>query len=328
MQVLTTSSSPPHRWPSLSFGVLTIIMEQMLVDLSLFLVFFAVILLGFSGALLGLSETSTHRLSDEPTTMLWNWLWGSNDDPAPLLVGSPVAGTTPLTPLTPITSDSIASILAASKASSAAALGRMLRGTGADEDADADGSLPLLALPLWAMFTDLETERFSSIPFALPLMYVLMMVINVVLVNLLIAMFADTYARIKGNAEVEYHYQRFLPIFEHNHVIAAIPPPFSLPLLLTKLLAEIGAALRRYMCRTDISLAELGVEKLHKLAAARPLNQRISRTPVSKKYVQRFLLHDRGRPQHACAHHGASPLPSSGGSVPGEGMASRRGDPG
>ena len=295
MPVLITAPSPLHRWPSLSFGVLTIIMEQMLVDLSLFLVFFAVILLGFSGALLGLSETSTHRLSDEPTIELWSWLWGSKRDdpavdPASLLVQSPAAGTTPLTPLT---SDSIASILAASKASSAAALGRVLRGTGADDDADADGSLPLLAQPLWAMFTDLETERFSSIPFALPLMYVLMMVINVVLVNLLIAMFADTYARIKGNAEVEYHYQRFLPIFEHNHVISAIPPPFSLPLLLTKLIAEIGASLRRYLCHQDISLAELGVEKLHKLAAARPLNQRISRTPVSKKYVQRFLLHDR-----------------------------------
>ena len=29
-------------------------------------------------------------------------------------------------------------------------------------------------------------------------------------------MFADTYSRIKENAEVEYHYQRFLHIFAYS----------------------------------------------------------------------------------------------------------------
>ena len=43
---------------------LAIIMGQMLVDLSLFLVFAVVFICGFSAALLGLSETSIHPASD------------------------------------------------------------------------------------------------------------------------------------------------------------------------------------------------------------------------------------------------------------------------
>ena len=39
-------------WTSLNFGVLAIITGQMLIDLSLFLVFALVLLLGFSAALL------------------------------------------------------------------------------------------------------------------------------------------------------------------------------------------------------------------------------------------------------------------------------------
>lgn len=215
-------------WTSLSFGVLAIIIIQMLVDLSLFVVFYAVILLGFSSALLGLAETSSH-----------------------LPNGGPFGG------------------------------GAL---------ADAEGSetgMPLLSLPLWAMVTDLEVARFADIPLALPLMYAFLMLANVVLVNLLIAMFADTYSRIKKNAVVEYHYQRFLPIFEHNHVVHPLPPPFSLPLLLYDLADEI---LSRCLGNGDgRSIAESGVEALHRLAAARPSNQRQARTPFSKKYVQRFL---------------------------------------
>jgi len=247
-------------WPSLSFGVLTIIMVQMLVDLSLFLVFFAVILLGFSGALLGLSETSTHRLPDTHTHHLD--VGGGLDD------GGGWSG-------------------------------RLLRGGGMSYDPDdpdaAQHELPLLALPLWAMFTDLEPQRFASIPFSLPLMYAYVMIANVVLVNLLIAMFADTYARIKSMADVEYHYQRFLPIFEHNHVVSAIPPPFSLPLLLRNFLLECSAS----WTSSAASLAERGVEKLHRLAAARPSNQRLTRMPIAKKYVQKYLLAQPADPQSA-----------------------------
>merc|ERR1719473_1594917 len=101
-------------WTSLAFGVLAIIMGQMLVDLSLFLVFAVVFILGFSAALLGLSETAVHPI---PT----------------------------------------AAVAAADAADTGGVgLGRMLRGGAAGGACDGESPIPLVAIPLWAMFTDLE----------------------------------------------------------------------------------------------------------------------------------------------------------------------------
>jgi hypothetical protein len=44
-------------WTSHNFGILAITLVQMMIDLSLFLVFFSVIIVGFCFALVGLSET-------------------------------------------------------------------------------------------------------------------------------------------------------------------------------------------------------------------------------------------------------------------------------
>jgi hypothetical protein len=236
-------------WTSLSFGVLAIIIGQMLVDLSLFFVFFAVVLLGFSGALLGLSETA-----DLPP-----------DAARALSDALPPIGETAAT-------DTLGGGFEHS--------GRALRGAHAD---DGGPELPLLALPLWAMFTDLEPGRFIEIPYALPLMYAYVMLANVVLVNLLIAMFSDTYSRIKKNAEVEYHYQRFLPIFEFNHVVYALPPPLNLPWLLRDLFADLLS-----ICTRNAHLTLSDVEELHRMAAERPWNERYS-SATSKKFVQQFL---------------------------------------
>ena len=112
--------------------------------------------------------------------------------------------------------------------------GRMLRG-GSGVGCEGEAPIPLVAVPVWAMFTDLELPMISDVPFALPLMLAFVLLANVVLVNLLIAMFADTYSRIKKNAETEYHYQRFLHIFEHIHVVETVPPPLSAPWFILRL---------------------------------------------------------------------------------------------
>ena len=219
-------------WTSLAFGVLAIIMGQMLVDLSLFLVFAVVFICGFSAALIGLSETALHPSADDP--------------------------------------------------------GRMLRGGGAG-GCDGESSIPLVAVPVWAMFTDLELSHISQIPFALPLMLAFVLLANVVLVNLLIAMFADTYSRIKSNAETEYHYQRFLHIFEYLHVVETIPPPLSAPWLLLAALHEalsfVGLCGRSEAGQSAVPFAEA----LHRVAVARPVLGQRTQGPVSKKYVQEFL---------------------------------------
>ena len=75
-------------WTSINFGVLAITLVQMMIDLSLFLVFFSVILLGFCLALIGLSETAEHdHLLDPPDDAA-----ASNGRAGRLLSYAPIGG--------------------------------------------------------------------------------------------------------------------------------------------------------------------------------------------------------------------------------------------
>jgi len=51
----------------------------------------------------------------------------------------------------------------------------------------------------------------------------------VALVNLLIAMFADTYSRVLHNAEVEYSFKKYHSVYLHQHVLLRVPPPLNIP---------------------------------------------------------------------------------------------------
>ena len=48
---------------------------------------------------------------------------------------------------------------------------------------DADFQLPLVLMPFWAMFADLDLEQLSQIPFAMTVTWVYVLVANVVLVS-------------------------------------------------------------------------------------------------------------------------------------------------
>ena len=61
---------------------------------------------------------------------------------------------------------------------------------------------------------------------------------NVLLVNLLVAMMADTYGKIKGGSEREYIYARYNIIFTHMHVSAHVPPPLNFPLIICSMHAK------------------------------------------------------------------------------------------
>ena len=52
---------------------------------------------------------------------------------------------------------------------------------------------------------------------------------GVVLVNLLIAMMADTYSRVKETAAVEALSARYRRIFEHRRLMLVVPPPLNAP---------------------------------------------------------------------------------------------------
>ena len=58
------------------------------------------------------------------------------------------------------------------------------------------------------------------------------------LVNLLVAMFTDTYNKVFNNSEIEYKYQKYARIFLYKNVAHRIPPPFNVFILLPQLMAH------------------------------------------------------------------------------------------
>ena len=74
---------------------------------------------------------------------------------------------------------------------------------------------------------------------------------SVVLVNLLVAMFADTYARIKARSEIEFKFQKYGRIFMYLNLYTELPPPFNLPHLLAKLLCGAVSGLPDTVCSNE-----------------------------------------------------------------------------
>ena len=52
-------------------------------------------------------------------------------------------------------------------------------------------------------------------------------------------MFSDTYARVKTNSEIEYHFQHMQRCYAYAHVLFPVPPPLSLPILLPWLVFRV-----------------------------------------------------------------------------------------
>ena len=66
-------------------------------------------------------------------------------------------------------------------------------------------------------------------------MWIYVLLSSVVLVNLLVAMFSDTYTKVVEQAEKEFRYQRYQRMYSAQNVWDPIPPPFSLPINALKL---------------------------------------------------------------------------------------------
>ena len=106
-------------------------------------------------------------------------------------------------------------------------------------------------LPMWAMYGEFGElgELAEDLPWASPLLWIYTLTSSVVLVNLLVAMFAETYARVLSDAEQEHRYQKAVRIFMHRHAMHDVPPPFNLPIIalssLKNLLKRVGKGTRR-----------------------------------------------------------------------------------
>ena len=134
-------------------------------------------------------------------------------------------------------------------------------------------------MPVWAMLGSFDTEAIEEkVLFGAPLMWVYTLIVTVVLVNLLVAMFSDTYTRIKvngrrierarpgyarpsvrraprrpaafgslqqENSEREYCHLRYVFVYSYRNLADPLPPPFNLPLALFRLAASLtGRAAR------------------------------------------------------------------------------------
>ncbi len=90
------------------------------------------------------------------------------------------------------------------------------------------------SLPLWSMYAvNVELGAFTWTSASLLFFY--MLFANVALVNLLIAMFADSYTRVKQNADVEYAFQTYKTLYSHRHELCPVPPVLNLPFVLWNL---------------------------------------------------------------------------------------------
>ena len=234
-------------WTSLNFGVLTITLVQMMVDLGLFVVFFSVVLVGFCLALIGLSETAPqHQLGNGRVLVDGNEHVRDVNDV--------------------LRNDFTTRVVPSSETSV---------------------ELGLVWQPFWAMFAEFDLAELSRIPFGLPLMWVYVLIANVVLVNMLIAMFAETYARIKRNAFVEYRYQHYLHIFEYQYAVHALPPPFNFPLLVWDTCKRMCSSKesRRMLARMNL---DDGYDN-DPVYGAPPGMERHEGIPLMRKFVQRYL---------------------------------------
>jgi len=85
--------------------------------------------------------------------------------------------------------------------------------------------------PFWAVYGEFDLDALN-VPFAPIIMWMYVGISSVILVNLLVAMFSDTYSRIKANSELEFKFQKYVRIFQYLYVMHPVPPPFNMPIVL------------------------------------------------------------------------------------------------
>jgi len=91
-----------------------------------------------------------------------------------------------------------------------------------------------LSVPWWATYGafDLVGHSWTSSV----LLFISCLWSNVLLVNLLIAMMSDTYARVKEKSAIEHTFVRYACIFHHRHVVMHLPPVLNLPFVVYSIL--------------------------------------------------------------------------------------------
>ena len=114
-----------------------------------------------------------------------------------------------------------------------------------------------LTITTWAMYGWLDPARYTS-TLGVVLVFVYVLFVHVALINLLIAMFADTYGRVKRNAEKEFSYKKYHSVYLHQRILLRVPPPLSIPIILIDFLASQAPVARlRGMSSSDLTPEQL-----------------------------------------------------------------------
>jgi hypothetical protein len=107
-----------------------------------------------------------------------------------------------------------------------------------DDDGGGDGLDTVFSMPIWAFLGDFDRGAIeANTPSAQTLLWFYVLISNVVLVNVLIAMFSETYNRVSKGSRKEYCFQVAQRVFVSEQVLHRLPPPLSLPALLPDLLS-------------------------------------------------------------------------------------------
>ena len=84
--------------------------------------------------------------------------------------------------------------------------------------------------PMWMMFGFFEPSYYSWV--SAPLGWIYSFICCIGMVNLLVAMFADTFTRVKGSSEVEFRYVECERMVKYRDVVLSAPPLINLPYII------------------------------------------------------------------------------------------------
>jgi len=89
-------------------------------------------------------------------------------------------------------------------------------------------------LPAWSVYMDfgLPQVSYADHIVLLVLIWLTTMISAVVMLNLLVAMFADTYTQVQAQSKQIFHYLKYKRIAMYREAVHPVPPPFNLPILL------------------------------------------------------------------------------------------------
>ena len=124
------------------------------------------------------------------------------------------------------------------------------------------------------------------------MLFVYVVISSIVLVNLLIAMFSDTYVKIKANSELEFLYQKYNRVFLYQSVVKATPPPFNAPLLIWDLVnvafSNVSRSRRELFIRRSNTSSPQAIQQMQLQHRS---DTRAKKMGDDTMYMERYLRH-------------------------------------